>query len=213
MSLARPLLPLVATVLALALPVPARPDSGFDQEVERLAGQLALGPGSTVADLGAGDGDYSLALARRVGPEGRVYATEIDAGKRAEIERAARAAGLDNVVVVEAKEDATGLPAGCCDAAFLRDVYHHLTKPEPTLASLRAALRPGGRLVVIDFPPSFWLAPWTPEGIPEDRGGHGVRPEIVIKEAEAAGFERAALDEAWRSGWLHSLYAVSFRRP
>lgn len=199
--------------LMLASLLPACAGSGVEDEVARLADRLALGAGSYVADVGAGDGEYALALARRVGPEGRVYATEIDAEKRAAIERAAREAGLANVVVIEALEDATGLPEACCDAAFLRDVYHHLTKPEPTLASLHAALRPGGRLLVIDFRPTLWLAPWTPEGIPEDRGGHGVPPEIVVREGQAAGFEHVGLDESWQSGWLHSLFAVSFRRP
>jgi SAM-dependent methyltransferase len=116
-------------------------------------------------------------------------------------------------VIVEAQADASGLPEACCDAIFLRDVYHHLTQPEPTLASLRAALRPGGRLVVIDFRPTRWLAPWTPKGIPADRGGHGVTPEIVERECAAAGFERLALDAGWPAGWLHGLYALSFRRP
>lgn len=81
----------------------------------------------------------------------------------------------------------TGLPAGCCDAILLRGVYHHLTEPTAALVSLRRALRPGGRLLVIDFAPVWWLAPWTPKGIPKDRGGHGNRPETVLREAEAVG--------------------------
>jgi predicted methyltransferase len=174
---------------------------------------LEIGPGSVVADIGAGKGQYALALARRVGPTGRVYATEIDAGLREKIARAAEREGLANVVVVEALEDATGLPPGCCDAAYLRDVYHHLTKPEPFLASLHASLRPGARFVVIDFRPTLWLAPWTPEGLPEDRSGHGIEPEVVTREVGAAGFAGAALDEDWPSPWLHRLFAIGFDRP
>jgi ubiquinone/menaquinone biosynthesis C-methylase UbiE len=204
---------LAAAAALLGSPASARAASRFEREVERLAALLEVGPGSVVADVGAGDGDYALALARRVGPEGRVYATEIDAGLRERIARAAGEAGLANVVVVEARVDASGLPDACCDAAFLRGVYHHLTQPEPTLASLRAALRPGGRLVVIDFRPTRWLALWKPEGVPADRGGHGVPPELVERECAAAGFERLALDEAWPAGWLYRLYALSFRRP
>jgi len=70
----------------------------------------------------------------------------------------------------------TGLPAGCCDAILLRGVYHHLTEPTAALVSLRRALRPGGRLLVIDFAPVWWLAPWTPKGIPKDRGGMATGP-------------------------------------
>jgi ubiquinone/menaquinone biosynthesis C-methylase UbiE len=207
------LLTALAVALSLGGVAGARAASRVDGEVERLVDLLAIGPGSTVADIGAGKGQLSIALARRVGPSGRVYATEIDAGLREQIARAAEREGLGNVVVVEALADATGLPADCCDAAFLRGVYHHLAKPEPLLASLRDALRPGARLAVIDFRPTRWLALWTPKDVPADRGGHGVRPEIVIREAEAAGFIRIALDEEWPASWLLSHYAVTFRSP
>ena len=207
------LLTLAGVALAIGGAVAARATSRFEREVARLAELLEIGPGSTVADIGAGKGQLALALARLVGPGGRVYATEIDAGLREKIARAAEREGLANLVVVEALEDATGLPTACCDAAYLRGVYHHLTKPEPFLASLRASLRPGARLAVIDFRPTLWLALWTPKGIPADRGGHGVRPEIVTGEAEAAGFTRFALDEDWPGSWLHPHYALGFRRP
>jgi len=202
-----------AVALALGGVASAHAASRFEREVDRLAELLAIGPGSTVADIGAGKGAFAIALARRVGPGGRVYATEIDASLRAKIARAAEREGLANVVVVEALEDATGLPEGCCDAAFLRSVYHHLSKPEPILASLRRSLRPGARLAVIDFRPTRWLALWTPQDVPADRGGHGVRPEIVVREAEAAGFARVALEEDWPGSWLVPRYAVAFESP
>lgn len=194
-------------------PGAAHAASRFEREVELLVERLNLAPGSSVADIGAGKGAFAVALARRVGPEGRVYATEIDPGLREKIAERAASEGLTNVVVVEAQVDASGLPADCCDAAFLRGVYHHLTKPEPLLASLREALRPGARLAVIDFRPTRWLALWTPKDLPPDRKGHGVDPEIVIREAEAAGFEQLALDEEWPASWLISHYAVLFRSP
>lgn len=215
MNRSRTLAVWTASALALALGgvAAAHAASSFEREVDRLAELLAIGPGSTVADIGAGKGAFAIALARRVGPGGRVYATEIDASLRAKIARAAEREGLANVVVVEALEDATGLPDGCCDAAFLRGVYHHLSKPEPILASLRRSLRTGGRLAVIDFRPTRWLALWTPKDVPADRGGHGVRPEIVIREAEAAGFAHVALQEDWPAGWLVAHYAVAFESP
>jgi ubiquinone/menaquinone biosynthesis C-methylase UbiE len=205
----------LAAVVAIGvfLAAAASAASRFEREVDRLVALLALEPGSRVADVGAGKGEFALALAERVGPEGHVYATEIDAGLRAKIERAARDAGLANLTVVEALEDATGLPDGCCDAIFLRSVYHHLTKPELVLASLARALRPGGRLAVIDFRPTRWLALWTPKDVPADRGGHGVRPEIVSREAAAAGFEPLGVEEDWPSSWLVPHYAITFRRP
>jgi ubiquinone/menaquinone biosynthesis C-methylase UbiE len=218
MTLARTLFPLATGLLAtLAVGIggcaACRAGSRSERELDRLAGLLELRTGSVVADIGAGSGDFSLALARRVGPTGRVYATEIEASKRAKIERKARDAGLSNVTVLEALEDGTGLPDGCCDGAFLRGVYHHLTRPEAIVASLHRALRPGARLVVIDFRPTRWLALWTPKGVPANRGGHGVRPEIVTAEALAGGFERLSLDDDWPASWLIHHYALTFRRP
>jgi ubiquinone/menaquinone biosynthesis C-methylase UbiE len=205
---------LAAIVLAVVLATAGavRASARFDREIERLAALLAIGPGSVVADIGAGKGEHAFALARLVGPEGRVYATEIDPELRAKLASAAQSEGLANVVVVEAFADATGLPDGCCDAAYLRHVYHHVSRPEPFLASLQRSLRPGGRLAVIDFRPSFWLAPWTPDDVPEDRGGHGVAPELVSREAEAAGFARAAVDEEWPGGWFVDEFALAFQR-
>ena len=199
--------------VALGLAAVARAASRFEREVDRLAELLGAAPGSRVADVGAGKGRYAIALAERVGPEGHVYATELEAKLRAKIEGAARDAGLANLTVLEAGEDATGLPEGCCDAIFLRGVYHHLSEPAPILASLARALRPGGRLLVVDFRPTRWLALWTPKDVPADRGGHGVRPEIVEREAAAAGFERVSLDEAWPSDWLIARYGLLLRRP
>jgi SAM-dependent methyltransferase len=117
------------------------------------------------------------------------------------------------VTIVDASAIETGLPEGRCDALLLRGVYHHLTEPAAVLVSLRRALRPGGRLLVIDFAPVWWLAAWTPKGIPKDRGSHGIRPKIVIREAEAAGFEVERPVGKWSGTWFPRLYAVVFRAP
>jgi ubiquinone/menaquinone biosynthesis C-methylase UbiE len=163
--------------------------------------------------VGAGDGDYALWAARIVNPGGRVYATEIDAEKLERLGKRVREAGLGDVTVVEAGVSQTGLPEKCCDAIFLRAVYHHLTDPAAIDASLLRALRPGGLLAVIDFPPTLWLWPWTPKGIPENRGGHGVASEIVVQELTGAGFELVAVSQDWPSGWPIAHYCALFRRP
>ena len=123
------------------------------REVPQLAELLALKPGMIVADVGAGGGAMSVVMAKWLGPEGRVYATDIRAEQLAEIRAAVAQDALSNVVVLEGAESSTNLPSECCDAIFLRDVYHHLTRPHEFDASLLAALKPGGRLAVIDFPP------------------------------------------------------------
>ena len=183
----------------------------LESEVARLAPLLELGPGRTAGEVGAGSGGMAVFMAERLGPAGRMYATEIDRGRLADIREAVEAAELENVTVLEAGERQTNLPAGCCDAVYMRRVYHHLTDPAAIGASLFEAVRAGGRLAVIDFPPlpgwAFW-APF-PEGVPEDRGGHGVAVELVITELRAAGF---TLDREI-GDWGPSDYCLVFRKP
>lgn len=200
----------IAIVLAFAavsLPYLPFVHGTTDEEVERLAAWLQVEPGMRVADFGAGDGTFAIALASRVGPSGRVYATEIDRHNLAEIRERARSAGLTNVTVVEGTVSDTKLPEGCCDAVFTRNVYHHLTEPAAINADLFRAVKPDGRLLVIDFAPGG-VMDWF--GDPSDRhGGHGTRKETVSSEVSKAGFELARGPEAWRG----RLYAVLFTRP
>src|SRR5882762_9610461 len=116
------------------------------EEVKRLAALMEWKPGTVAADIGAGDGEYTFAAVEHVGTAGKVYATEIDAKKLAELRGVVAKRKLGNVIVVESKEADTNLPAGCCDAIYLRRVYHHLTKPAEFDAGLVRSLKSGGRL-------------------------------------------------------------------
>jgi ubiquinone/menaquinone biosynthesis C-methylase UbiE len=149
-------------------------------EVPQLAKLLSLEPGMRVADVGAGFGAWTVRLAKVVGPAGHVYATDIGSAQLAALRDYTKREGLTNVTVIEGAAQTTNLPALCCDAILLRDAYHHLTEPEKILASLAAALKPGGRLAVIDFPPRPNSD--VPAGVPANRGGHGVPPEVVERE-------------------------------
>ncbi len=175
-------------------------------ESERIATLLGLEPGMTVADVGAGDGDYAIAMARRVGPTGRVYATEVSRSRLEDIRRAAARANLANVTVVEAGDEATGLPEGCCDAVYLRHVYHHLAEPVAILAGLKAALKPGGTLVIIDFEP--WRGSSAPDGVPRTRSGHGIDRALVADELREGGFAVEAPRD-----WAGRDFVVVARRP
>lgn len=173
----------------------------------RIVETLGLKPGMSVADVGAGRGEWSVELARVVGPSGRVYATEIDEGRLDDIARAAKRAGLDNVRVIKAGERETGLPEGCCDAILLRHVYHHLTEPEATVASLYAAVRPGGLMAIVDFEPWGWSS--RVDNVPTDRRGHGMPVELLEDEVRRGGFEVVESERNW-SG---RDYLVVARRP
>ena len=109
-------------------------------EVKRLAELMGWKVGTVVADIGAGDGAYTFAAVERVGAAGKVFATEIDTKKLGELKDEVARRKLANVVVVESKEADTNLPTACCDAIFLRHVYHHLTKPAEFDASLVRSL-------------------------------------------------------------------------
>ena len=187
---------LLAGVAAALLAVPASGDAS--EEIKRLASLMEWKPGTIVADIGAGDGKYSFVAAERVGAAGKVYATEIDAKKLEELRAEVKKRKLQNVVVVDSKEADTNLPTGCCDAIFLRRVYHHLTKPPEFDANLVRSLKPGGRLAIIDFPPRSGLDPV--EGVPSNRGGHGIPQKLVIEELTAAGLQMKKAVNDWPDG-------------
>jgi len=178
-------------------------------EVERLAAWLEVYPGTHVADVGAGDGTFAVALARRVGPAGHVYATELDAERLTDIRQAARDAGLSNITVIEGAVSRTNLPDACCEVLFSRLVYHHLTDPVAITADIFRVLRPGGRLMIIDFEPGGILNWISRPETAERRGGHGTPKETVMQEVIGAGFQVMRAPESWRG----RTYAVLFRRP
>lgn len=164
-------------------------------EIDRLATLMQWKPGWIVADIGAGDGTYSFATAQHVGAAGKVFATEIDPQKLAALRTEVKNRKLDNVVIEESKEADTNLPSACCDAIFLRRVYHHLTKPAEFDANILRSLKPGGLLAIIDFPPRQGLEPV--EGVPSNRGGHGIPLKIVIEELTAAGLHLEKVVNDW----------------
>ena len=175
-------------------------------EHDRIAEVMGLAEGMRVADVGAGDGEWSEELARRVGESGHVWATEVDEDDLEDIRERVADAELGNVTVVLGDAEDTGLPDDCCDAILLRLVYHHFTDPEPMRASLRRALRPGAVLAVIDIEPqTHWR---ELPGVP-DRGGHGIPPDRLVAEMTADGFEVVGRYEDWPGDEDH--YCVVFR--
>jgi ubiquinone/menaquinone biosynthesis C-methylase UbiE len=180
-------------------------------EVPLLVDILALEPGMTVADVGAGFGAWTIRFSKWIGPSGRVFATEIGASQLASLRESVKKEGLTNVTVVEGAPRSTNLPANCCDAIFIRDAYHHLTEPQDILKSFAAALKPGGRLAIIDFPPR--PNSQIPDGVPKDRAGHGVPPEVVEREGrEVLTYMKTMTDWAPKSQPA-SLFLVLFEKP
>ncbi len=149
-----------------------------------------------VADVGAGDGEWSEALLELVGDKGHLFATEVDADLVAELTLRLRDTERSNFTVVRGDQNSTGLPDGCCDAALLRMVYHHFERPAEMRADLWQSLRPGGLLAIVDIVPQ---EQWRElDGVP-DRGSHAHGIEITTLERELSdsGFERLELFENW----------------
>ncbi len=138
-----------------------------------------------------------------------MIATEVEEEKVREIRERAEAEGLGNVTVVLGSQDDVGLTAGCCDAVLLRLVYHHFQQPVRMRAGLLAALKPGGRIAVIDIvPQKHWR---KLRGVPE-RGGHGIPLDDLAAEMTAAGFEQVGRYEDW-AGDEERFCLVFRRRP
>lgn len=156
---------------------------GNQSDVDWLIEVLQLKEGSIVADIGAGDGDQTLAIARHIGPQGKIYSTELDVLD--ELKQSVNESELENITVLEGHPKRTNLPEACCQALYMRRVYHHIDDPAPFNANLYKALKPGGRLAIIDFEPRSSEA--EPEG--RDSGSqHGVTAETVVEELTEAGF-------------------------
>jgi len=128
-----------------------RPEREAEEEPARAIEALDIKPGMTVADIGAGSGYYTVRLARKVGADGKVYATDIQVGMLSIIQRRAAMEKLTNVVPVLGAADDPKLPPGWVDLALMVDVYHELAAPQAFVRRLREALKPDGRLVLIEF--------------------------------------------------------------
>lgn len=217
-SLVRTMAAAVAAGIVFAAPLAAQQTGLTDAmlksaalEVPRLVQILGVKPGMTVGDVGAGFGAWTVTLGKWIGPAGHVYATDIGQKQLAFLREFTAKEGLTNVTVIAGVQRSTGLPAGCCDAILIRDAYHHLNWPGEILLSIGTALKPGGRLAVIDFA----TRPNTevPDGVPANRGGHGISPDLVVEEVNRAGLETVSVTPKWSpESQPGDLYLAVFRK-
>lgn len=161
-------------------------DPGRDawQRPDEVVAVLGLAPGSVACDVGAGPGYFTLRLSRAVGPRGRVYAVDVEPMLLAALRDRLEADGIGNVTPVLSVPSDPLLPPGACDVVLVVDTYHHFPDGPAYLRRLAAALRPGGRIVNVDFEKRP-----TPVGPPV---GHRVSREAFIADAAAAGLQLVA---------------------
>lgn len=152
---------------------------------EEIVDRMQLADGDLVADLGCGNGYYTLRLAPRVGPRGVVFAVDIQQGMLDQMEQRAKEAGVKNIYPILSLENDPLLPAGKIDWVLMVDVYHEFADPRPMLAKIRECLAPDGRVALLEYRAEQDPAT-IPFPIPAD---HKMSVEQVKKEWLPAGFE------------------------
>jgi ubiquinone/menaquinone biosynthesis C-methylase UbiE len=177
-----------------------RPEREAEERPDLAVRLLEIAPGDIVADIGAGSGYYTIRLARAVGPEGRVYANDIQPAMLNMLTTSVFLAKLTNVVPVLGTQTRPNLPAGRIDLAIMVDVYHEFADPQAMLQGLKEALRPGGRLALLEYRTEDPNVPILPD--------HKMTKAQIRREVEHEGFEQVqVIDDL---PWQH---LVIFRKP
>lgn len=161
------------------------------QRVPDVLAALGVGPGTRVADIGAGGGFFTARLARAVGSAGRVYAVDVDAGVIRRLEERAAREGWSNVEIVASRPDDPRLADSLLDAALIVNAYHEFTEPAAMLRALARALKPGGRLVIVDQVPRRTLR----EPRPAQQRAHELGSWHALRDLLVAGFRIVRLED------------------
>ena len=165
-----------------------RPGRDEEQRPDEIVRTMGLRPGAVVADLGAGTGYFTRRLAKAVGQSGRVYAVDIQPEMLRLLKENIEKAGIRNVVPVLGESDDPNLPRGSLDWILLVDVYHELQQPKATLVKMREALKPAGKVALVEYR----LEGLTALHVREE---HRMSTKQVLSEWEPAGFRVVELYE------------------
>ena len=162
------------------------PERDQKLHINQVMDALSITPGKTVADIGAGSGWFTVRAARRVTGTGKVYAVDINPDALRYVKDRAQKEKLSNIETVLGAADNPRLPAGSVDAVLMLKTYHEIAKPVELLQNLRAALRPGAKIGIID----------------RDGNGqnHGVQKKVVLQEAQGAGYRLLEEHDDWVKG-------------
>ena len=174
----------------------ARDEAG---EAEFVMDWAGIQLGTTVADIGAGEGYYTIRLAERVGPKGRVLAQDINRGALDRLGDRVTRERLDNVAIKEGAADDPRLPENSFDRIFMVHMYHEIQEPYAFLWRMRPALAKGGQVIVVD----------------RDRATdrHGIPPKLLFCEFDAVGYRLTGFTEQLKLGGYIARFEVSGERP
>lgn len=177
-----------------------RTEREIEEEPETALNAIGIAPGSTVADVGAGSGYFAVRMARRVGAQGRVYANDLQPEMLAMLASRLQKEGVPNVTLVQGTVDDPKLPAASIDLILMVDVYHEFSQPQIMLRRMREALKPGGRLVLLEYRKEDPSVPIRPE--------HKMSVAEAKLEVEAEGYTLSRVDSA-----LPRQHILIFTRP
>lgn len=167
-----------------------------EEDCKTLLRELDVRPGQVVCDMGCGNGFYTIELARRVGPTGKVYAVDIQPEMLELLKQRARQLKLRNIVAVVGSPDNPRLPQEAFDLVLLVDVYHELSHPEEMLRAIRRSLKPSGRIALVEFRAEDPAVPIKPL--------HKMSKAQILKELPPNGFE--LVEQFDGLPWQHLMY-------
>lgn len=206
---------LFLTVTVFGQPAQSRSEQEMTAEIKRrVVETLQVHEGQTVADVGCGDGFYTIPLARALGPAGKVLAVDIDEAALSKLKQRLAEEGITSVEAIKGKTDDPLLPLNGLDAVLVANACHDMTTHEAMLRHIRSSLRPGGSLVVME---SIWENR-EKQSRDEQTKHHQLAPAIAKQEIETSGFEIVSLrdpfwertpDEDGKSRW----WVIVARRP
>src|SRR5947207_3323151 len=150
-----------------------RPEREREEQPEKAIAALHLAPGMNVGEVGAGTGYYALRIAKRIQPGGTYYANDLQPGMLTRLESKTAAQKVTNIKTIVGTQTDPRLPRGTLDYVLMVDVYHELSQPQIILRNIAAALKPGGKLVLIEFRREDPNVPIRPEH------------EMTLKDVEA----------------------------
>jgi len=157
-----------------------RPQRDEEERPEMLMSALQIRPGATVADIGSGTGYFTWRLAQQVGPQGKVYAVDVQQSMLDLTRTAVDGHKLNNVDYVLATDSSPRLPERSCDLVFIAYAYHEFGEPAEMMRAIRRALKPGGRVMVLEYAKESAIAPASPR--------HKMSFDEIRREIEPMGF-------------------------
>jgi len=180
-----------------------RPERIQEENPEEMLEQLDVKPGMTVCDMGCGDGYYTIELAKRVGPTGKVIAVDIQPEMLQELSRRCERGNLKNVDMVLGLPHDPKLPIGQVDLILMVDVYHEFSNPVEMLNAMRKSLKPNGRIALVEFRGEDPQVPIKPE--------HKMTKKQITKEYEANSMK--LVNQYDRLPWQHLMFLGSDANP